>query len=169
LKRPAAVAIALLVALAAPVSAATENDPEDVKGKLDVVRIKFKKSQDTATLTIETAEDWKCRYLRASRDTKLQWRFDDGSDGDIDLKGDFVCDDGHLLFLLAGTDSGNNYEPLEGERPDKKTAKVTMPLDITELESDSLAVLVKSKDGEAKGCATACRDRAPDTGKMTAY
>lgn len=162
--------LALLVVLAPPALAVEQEDPADTGLMLDVALIKFvEDSDDVGTLTIRTHSGWKCRALRPAAKTSLKWFFDGSGDNDFDLVGSFVCRDGTLLFHLRSTDGSNRYEPLVAERPNRRTARVTMPLDLVELDSENLDLIVKSKDLSGETCIEDCVDRAPDTGRMKAY
>jgi hypothetical protein len=163
----AGLAALLLVLGATSALAVSEKDPEDVAGRLDIVKVKFVKKKQMGSLTIETQNKWACRYLRPGQKTYLRWLFDDGGNGTNDLIGDFVCRSGTLVFELHSDD--NQYEPLFPTRPDKRTVEVTMPLDLAELGSQTLRLVARSKDGEADSCDPACKDRAPDKGRMKAY
>jgi hypothetical protein len=164
---PAAIAVVVVLVGATAAMAVSRKDPKDVSGRLDIVRIKFTSQQQLATLTLETENAWRCRYLKPAKKTALRWLFDDGADGDNDLIGDFVCRQKKLVFELHSEDS--QYEPIFATRPDKRTVKVTMPLDVPELESDTLVLAAKSRDGAAGACDQTCRDRAPNEGRMKAY
>ena len=161
--------ISLAVLLALPASAAPDSettDPDDMTSPLDVVKLAYiDEGGGVGTLKLRTDEPWACNYLRPRLNT-IKWFFDGAADGDVDLIGKLRCQNGRLWLYLRGTDSGNNYEPAPATRPNKRTVRVTMSFDLTELEGDNLAVKVKVRDGSAEGCTKAdpCTDRAPDTG-----
>ncbi|MDQ4025963.1 MAG: hypothetical protein M3217_10840 [Actinomycetota bacterium] len=163
-------ATALVVALAAPAFAVKRQDPADSGLSIDISLIKFVEDpEDVATLTIRTHSAWKCRELRPAAKTQLKWLFDGSGNNDWDLVGKFVCRDGVLVFQLRSTDGSNQYEPIAAERPNKRTVKVTMPLDLTELDGQHLDLAAKSKDTSGETCIEDCVDRAPDKGRMRAY
>ncbi|HEX2057439.1 MAG TPA: hypothetical protein VHI71_03640 [Actinomycetota bacterium] len=160
----------LVGALATPASAAQRKDPADSGLRIDISLIKFVEDpEDVGELTIKTHSGWKCRALRPAAKTSLKWFFDGSGDNGWDLVGSFVCRDGTLVFELRSTDGSNNYEPIVAQRPNRRTAKVTMPLDLTELDSENLDLMAKSKDVSGETCIEDCVDRAPNKGRMKAY
>lgn len=160
----------LVVALAAPAFAIKQQDPADSGLELDISLIKFvEEPEDVGNLTIRTHSAWKCGMLRPAAGTQLKWLFDGSGNNAFDLVGNFVCRDGVLLFKLKSTDGDNTYEPIAAERPNKRTVTVTMPLDLTELDSNNLQLVAKSKDTSGETCIEDCVDRAPDEGRMKAY
>ena len=162
--------LGLIVALAPPALAVEQEDPADSGLKIDISLIKFVEDpEDVGTLTIKTHSRWKCRALRPAAKTSLKWFFDGSGNNDWDLVGSFVCRDGTLVFELRSTDGSNNYEPIVAQRPNRRTAKVTMPLDLPELDSENLDLMAKSKDVSGETCIEDCVDRAPNNGRMKAY
>ena len=178
----AIVSVALAVAAATVVTAAptqavtsARSDPAgDVVGPLDVVRTAFRGDPGSlGTFTIRTAHGWRCALLRPGVPTDLQWRFDGGADGDIDLVGHFSCvrsRHGFVLQLrLHGPTTGSHYEPVRAGRPDRRTVRVRFPLDLPELGGPHLAAVVRSSNAISQGCTAGCVDRAPDTGTFAVY
>ena len=158
------------VALAPAALAVERQDPADSGLKLDISLIKFvEKPEDVGRLTIKTHSRWKCRALRPAAKTALKWFFDGSGNNDFDLVGSFVCRDGTLVFELRSTDGSNQYEPIVATRPNRRTVKVTMPLDLPELDSENLDLIAKSKDTSGETCIEDCVDRAPNKGRMKAY
>lgn len=162
--------LAMLVATAPAALAVERDDPADSGLKLDISLIKFVEDpEDVGTLTIKTHSGWKCRALRPAANTSLKWFFDGSGNNDWDLVGSFVCRDGTLVFELRSADGSNNYEPIVAQKPNRRTVKVTMPLDLTELDSENLDLMAKSKDTSGETCTEDCVDRAPNKGRMKAY
>jgi hypothetical protein len=160
----------LVAALAPPAAAAQRSDPADSGLDLDISLIKFVENpEDVATLTIRTHSGWKCGALRPAAKRSLKWFFDGSGDNGFDLVGKFVCRDGTLVFELRSTDGGSQYEPLVAERPNRRTVKVTMTLDLPQLDSNNLDLVAKSADTSGETCIEDCLDRAPNTGRMKAY
>jgi hypothetical protein len=160
----------LVVGIAAPAFAVKRQDPADSGLQIDISLIKFVEDpEDIATLTIRSHSAWKCRVLRPAAKTQLKWLFDGSGNNDWDLIGTFVCREGTLLFELRSADGSNQYEPIVAERPNRRTAKVTMPLDLTELDGEHLDLAAKSKDVSGETCIEDCVDRAPNGGRMRAY
>jgi hypothetical protein len=161
----------MLLVIALPASAAEESDPNDSASKLDISSFKAA-GQDNSlgTFVITTFERWGSKFLKDANPTTLKIYLDDGSDGDADLVGNFRYMDGTLLFFLHGPNTGNNYEPLVAHRPTQKSVKVRIPLDLTELESNSLRAFARSISSELSDCSgDPCKDRAPDAGGVTVY
>ena len=155
--------------------AAFHADPNDSDGRLDMKALGLHYDSGTGVLTlrIRTREVWGCKFLRSGIKTSLNWYFDDGADGDVDLTGKFVClqpnKDPRLAFKLHGNDSGNNYELINAKRPNHHTVVVKMPTDLTEFESEHASASARSTDGITEGCDDNCPDRAPDSGGYTIY
>lgn len=160
----------LVVGIATPAFAVKRQDPADSGLDIDISLIKFVEDpEDVGTLTIRSHSAWRCRVLRPAAKTSLKWFFDGSGNNDFDLVGSFVCREGALIFQLRSTDGSNNYEPIAAERPNRRTAKVTMPLDLVELNSNNLDLIAKSKDVSGETCIEDCVDRAPNEGRMKAY
>ncbi len=175
MKRYSIVLACLNVVFAAiPVTAAevVANDPDDVKGSLDLAELRVEAQQGEAGFfKITTHDGYACDYLKPeSKKTYLKLLFDDGRDGDTDLVGRFECVDNKLFLFLHGKETGNNYEGLRVGRPKPKVSKVSFQLDLEEFKSNKLGVVVKSKDGTDTDCLeTACKDRIPESGSLKAY
>ena len=166
----AIVSFVLVAVLGPPALAAQKSDPADSGLDLDISLIKFVEDpEDVATLTIRTHSGWKCGALRPGTGRSLKWFFDGSGDNGFDLVGKFVCRDGTLVFELRSTDGSSQYEPLIAERPNRRTVKVKMTLDLTELDSNNLDLIAKSTDTSGETCVEDCVDRAPDAGRMKAY
>ena len=162
--------LVLVVALAPAALAVEQEDPADTGLKLDISLIKFvEKPEDIGRLTIKTYSGWKCSALRPAAKTSLKWFFDGSGSNDFDLVGSFVCRDGTLVFELRSTDGSSQYEPIVARKPNRRTVKVTMPLDLPQLDSNNLDLIAKSKDTSGETCIEDCVDRAPNTGRMKAY
>lgn len=160
----------MAMGLMPPALAVEQEDPADTGLKLDISLIKFVEDpEDVGTLTIRTHSGWTCRALRPAAKTSLKWFFDGSGNNEWDLVGSFVCRDGTLVFELRSTDGSNRYEPLVAEKPNRRMVRVTMPLDLTELDSNNLDLIAKSKDVSGETCIEDCVDRAPDEGRMKAY
>lgn len=162
---------ALLIPLAAPPAfAVAQDDPADSGLKIDIARIAFREDpENVGRLTIRAHSRWRCRHLRPAAKTQLKWLFDGSGNREFDLVGNFECRDGKLLFKLRSTDGSNNYEPIVATRPNRRSVRVSMPLDLIELNSDHLDLVAKSKDASGETCIENCVDRAPDQGRMRAY
>ena len=164
------IAVLMVAGLAPAAFAVEQQDPADSGLKLDISLIKFVEDpEDIATLTIKTHSGWKCAALRPAANTSLKWFFDGSGNNDFDLVGSFVCRDGTLIFELRSTDGSSQYEPIAAEKPNRRTVRVTMPLDLNELDSNNLDLIAKSRDQSGETCTESCVDRAPDEGRMKAY
>ncbi len=162
------VAMIALWALSAPaISSAGHGDSQ---GRIYIVFAKASGDRNGfGRFEIGTEKRLRCRYLRRSKDRSLKWSFDDGRDGDFDLVGRFVCTKGSLLFYLRGTRPRNIYEPIQPNRPDRKSTVVRFSLDLEELRANHLSAVVKSRDHQSPGCTKPCRDRVPDSGYLRVY
>lgn len=155
---------------ASPALAAERHDGADSGLSIDISSIKFvEKPDDVGRLTIKTHSGWKCRELRPAAKTSLKWLFDGSGNKKFDLVGSFVCRKGNLLFKLRSKDGSNRYEPIAARKPNRRTVKVTMPLDLPELDGRHLDLAAKSKDLSGETCIEDCIDRAPNKGRMRAY
>lgn len=163
--------VVLLSAVVVPPALAVEaEDPADSGLSIDIALIKFVEDPEgVGKLTIRAHSRWKCSELRPAAKTQLKWLFDGSGNNEFDLVGNFVCREGTLVFELKSTDGSNQYEPIVAQRPNKRTAKVTMPLDLTELDSNNLDLVAKSKDTSGETCIEDCTDRAPNSGRLKAY
>lgn len=167
---PMAVTAAFVMGVMPAAFAVQQQDPDDAGSKLDISLIKFVEDpEDVATLTIKTHSAWKCRALRPAAKTSLKWFFDGSGNNDFDLVGSFVCRQGTLVFELRSTDGSAQYEPLVAKKPNGRTVRVQMTLDLNELDSNNLDLIAKSKDTSGETCIEDCVDRAPDEGRMKAY
>ncbi|MDQ4125572.1 MAG: hypothetical protein M3134_08235 [Actinomycetota bacterium] len=167
---PMVVTAALVTGVMPAAWAVQRRDPADSGSKLDISLIKFVEDpEDVATLTIRTHSGWNCRALRPAAKTSLKWFFDGSGNNDFDLVGSFVCRQGTLVFELRSTDGSSQYEPLVTERPNRRTVRVQMTLDLPQLDSNNLDLIAKSKDASGETCTEDCVDRAPDEGRMKAY
>ncbi len=165
-----AVVATMVAVLAPPALAANEDDPADSGLSIDISYIAFReKPEGVGRLTIKTHSAWKCRELRPAAKTALKWLFDGSGNKKWDLVGKFVCRGGKLLFELRSKDGSNQYEPIVARRPNRRTAKVSMPLDLVELDGNHLDLVAKSADFSGETCIEDCVDRAPDKGRMRAY
>lgn len=162
--------LALLALMVPPALAVERQDPADSGLDLDISLIKFVEDPaDVATLTIKTHAGWKCPALRPAAKTSLKWFFDGSGDNAFDLVGSFVCRDGTLVFELRSTDGSAQYEPIAAKKPSSRAVRVTMPLDLPELDSKHLDLIAKSRDASGETCTEDCVDRAPNQGRMRAY
>lgn len=167
---PMVVTAAVVMGVMPAAFAVQQQDPSDSGLKLDISLIKFVEDpEDVATLTIKTHSGWKCRALRPAAKTSLKWFFDGSGNNDFDLVGSFVCRQGTLVFELRSTDGNSQYEPLVAERPNRRTVRVQMTLDLPQLDSNNLDLIAKSKDASGETCTEDCVDRAPNEGRMKAY
>ena len=108
-------------------------------------------------LGLRTFGKFHCGYLGFRRHTSVRWLFDNRRDGSFDLAGRFLCRQHRLVFLLHGTRSGNNYEPLPVRRPSLRRLVVRMSLGLPEVSGRHLALQARSWDREA--CTPACKSR----------
>ena len=152
-------ALAFLVgALALPLGGAamadhttvTRSDPNDTRGRLDIVKVRYRGHQDdTATLVLRTQKRWRCNFLRGVADAPhtysagISWEINRDRDPQNEKSGHFTCRDKKLFFTV------NNGEPIRAQRPDRRTAKVRIPLKPTKhLSLYSISRITGEVDGE---------------------
>ena len=120
---------AILMLLAGPVAAVTvldeARDPQDVRGRLDIVLVRVASRGESVVLTVRTAERWGCGYLTydyvtGQRSASLRWQF--RADPTFDSGGYFSCSDGRYKFRT--TRNGPVYKAW---RPNRRTIKVAVP------------------------------------------
>jgi hypothetical protein len=123
MRKPLLALAALVVAvpvLSVPVSAAPglpkvveRSDPEDVDGRLDIVRIRVRVSTARVRLTAETAERWRCRYVKDDASTAegaaaayedgkgvfFFWGIDNDKDSAYEIEAHVRCKDGELRLV----------------------------------------------------------------------
>jgi hypothetical protein len=165
-----AVMTAVMLIFGTAANAAKRHDPEDTDGRLDIVLIKVSGDKgELGHFTLRTEDPWRCSLLKRSKDTSLKWLFDDARDRDRDLVGKFLCINSKLIFRLHGPDTGNRYEDISVGRPNRRTAKIDVPLDLVEFQANHAGAAAKSRDNEAPACDSPCKDRAPDSGTLKIY
>ncbi len=125
-----------LVANAATTTSAS--DPDDTRGRLDIRFVEFRRSGGKVTLTLRTAEKWRCRFLKDDTSTAqgaseayddgkaafLFWSIGTNRDDGAEHTGFFRCKDGQLKFQFDRP----NEVSYNVRRPDRRTAKVTLPV-----------------------------------------
>lgn len=124
---------ALLLMLAGPVAAATmldeARDPQDVRGRLDIVLVRAASRGESMVLTVRTDERWRCGYLNSDyltgdehRSASLRWQFNTDADPYTEADGHFSCSgDGNFKLNLA-------HSSYRAWRPDLRTIKVAVPM-----------------------------------------
>lgn len=156
-------ALAISVALwMRPNTAIASTGYKEGQGKFQFSFISFgEEPNGIGRFTMVMKRRVRCRFLRPTKDRSLRWLFDDGGDGDFDLIGRFVCKRKQLRFYLRGTRTQNRYEPIRPKRPDLRTLKVGVPLDLAEFRAKRFSAVAKSRDAQSPGCSEPCRDRLP--------
>ena len=107
----------------------SHRDPKDVENKLDMDRVAFRgKGDGDATLVIHTRHKWGCSYISGTAlddggVASMRWMLDKNRDPYNEREAFFGCADGewHLAWSEKKT--------FEARRPDRRTLKVTLPLD----------------------------------------
>lgn len=137
-----------LVANAATTTSAT--DPDDTRGRLDIRYVEFRRSGGKVTLTLRTYEKWRCRLLKDDTSTAqgaaeayddgkaafLFWNIGTDRDDGAEHTGFFRCKNGHLKFQF---DRPNDVS-FSVRRPNRRTAKVTLPASRFGLDRKQLRV-----------------------------
>lgn len=133
--------VGIVVGSAVIANAATTtsaNDPDDTRGRLDIRYVEFRRSGSKVTLTLRTAEKWRCRFLKDDTSTAqgaseayddgkaafLMWSIGTDRDDDAERTGFFRCKNGRLKFQF---DRPNDVS-FSVRRPNRRTAKVTLPV-----------------------------------------
>lgn len=104
-------------------------DPKDVENKLDMKRVAFRGHGDgDATLVLETRRKWGCKYISGSAVNdggvaSIRWAVNWNKDVYTEREAYFACHDGAWM-LGWGSD-----KTFDARRPDRRTLKVTLPLD----------------------------------------
>ncbi|MCC6222419.1 MAG: hypothetical protein IT201_02890 [Thermoleophilia bacterium] len=163
-----ALGLGAVVALAAvsPAAAVTATDPDDTAGKLDVRKVVVTDTASSVTVTVKTWGSWSTDVL-ASGQNRLAILFDSDLDGAWDYRGRIIKSSGVLVLLLSGR--GNSYEPLPVERPSSQAVSFTVPTDAVGTAGADLQVVATSRYRDSGSCATACKDRAPDSGWLLVW
>ena len=127
-----------------------KSDPNDTRGRLDIVRVRYTGHRDnTATLVLKTQETWRCGFLQGVAEAPhtysagISWEINRDRDPANEKSGHFSCRDRRLFFTV------NNGEPIRVQRPDRRTAKVRIPLKPTKhLSLYSISRITGEVDGE---------------------
>jgi hypothetical protein len=162
---------AIVLAIALPAHAATDTDPDDKAGFLDLAElVAVGDKGDVGTFTIKTHEGYACNYLKPSSDNYLKLMFDDGRDGDTDLVARFKCIDNKMMVFLHGPQTGNTYDEFRADRPKAKVTRTAFSMDLIEFEANHMGVKVLAKDATNVDCKPdACKDRIPSSGDLKVY
>lgn len=124
-----------LVASAATTTSA--KDPDDTRGRLDIRYVEFERSGSKATLTLRTAEKWRCRFLKDDTSTAqgaseayddgkaafLLWSIGTDRNDGAEHSGHFRCKNNRLELQFDRP----NEVSYSVRRPNLRTAKVTIP------------------------------------------
>jgi hypothetical protein len=137
------------------------SDPDDVGNRLDIVHERFQLNGDgTATLSIRTAETWRCSYIQNFAENGelysagLLWDFDRGANGTFgDFVGGFECANGRFVFELHDPWGVHPDRTFRASRPTANSASVTIPR--TALRARHLALRAVSRFSGTKGDYTA--------------
>lgn len=123
--------VALVVVAAVPAAAAVldeARDPQDVRGRLDIVLVRAAARDSKLVLTIRTAERWRCRYIDGhgipdedGRSASVRWQFNTNSDPYTEHTAFFSCADGDFSFTVDGKHTYDAW------RPNRRTIKVALP------------------------------------------
>lgn len=174
------IAVLLALAMAGSASAAVTaeaNDPDDTRGRLDIRYIGFQRDRGDVTLTLRTAEKWRCRLLEDDTSTAqgaaeayedgkvafLLWSFDSDRDNNDDHHGYFRCKGGRVRFQFVRPDVSYKVR-----RPDLRTVEVTLPVDRFGLEHQGLRLHAISQLNGQFGNETMLEER-DDTQRLRPY
>lgn len=174
------IAMLLAVAMAGSAGAAVTaaaSDPDDTQGRLDIRFLRFQRDHGSVTLTLRTAEKWRCRLLEDDTSTAagaaeayedgkvafLLWAFDSNRDDNDDHHGYFRCKEGRLRFEFDRADLS-----YKARRPDLRTVKVTVPVGRFGLDHQGLRVHAISQLNGRFGNQTLFEER-DDTRRLRPY
>lgn len=174
------IAMVAAATMAGSASAATRSDardPDDTRGRLDIRYIGFQREAGNVTLTLRTAEKWRCRLLEDDTSTAqgaaeayedgkaafLLWAFDSNRDRYDDHYGYFRCKEGRVRFEFDRHDVSFNVR-----RPDLRTVKVTVPADRFGLDHRGLRLHAISQLNGQFGNQTLFEER-DDTERLRPY
>ncbi len=146
---------------------AAATDPNDTKGRLDIVKVRYiGHTDETATLVLKTQRRWRCSFLRGLAEPPhtysagLSWNINRDRDAANEKSGHFSCRDKKLFFSV------DNGDPIRARRPDRRTARVRIPLKPTKYLS---LVAISRINGEINGeIYVEEEDVAPD-GRLEPY
>ena len=151
--------VLLVGAMALPIAAGsamadhttiTRSDPDDTRGRLDIFKVGYiGHPNDTATLFLRTQRKWRCGFLRGVANAPhtysagISWEINRDKDAQNEKSGHFTCRDKKLFFSI------DNGDPIRARRPDRRTAKVRIPLKPTKhLSLYSISRITGEVDGE---------------------
>lgn len=115
-------------AAAGATSRQAARDPEDVEGRLDIIRVGARARGRRMVLRIRTAEAWRCSYLKSpvesydSRGGTFRWHVDTNRDPYNEHTASYRCQGGTVF--LDFPESGGTFEAL---KPDPRTVVVEVP------------------------------------------
>lgn len=174
-KATTALALAAAVACALPASAAgtlpkvaERTDPEDVKGRLDVVRTRVSVGRERVRLTVETAERWRCRYVKDDasaaegaaavyEDGKgvfFFWEFDTNKDASFERDAFFRCKHGKVRLVSDGL-----HRSVRARKPNGRTVTATVSRKRWEMTGRRLQLRAVSQINGVDGSETFVEER----------
>ncbi len=108
---------------------AEARDPQDVRGRLDILLVRAAQRGGQMVLTVRTAERWGCRYINSDyvtgddhRSASLRWKLNTNADPYTEHDAFFSCaGKSDFTFGLGG-------RTYDAWRPDGRTIKVAVPM-----------------------------------------
>lgn len=183
-KAPIAIALFLALSAAMPVYAAgalprvaQRTDPEDVKGRLDIVRTRVRVGATRVRLTVETAGAWRCRYVKDDASTAegaaavyedgkgvfFFWEFDTNKDASFERDAFFRCRDGKLRLV-----SDSLFRSVPARKTDGRTVTATVSRKRWEMTGRRLQLRAVSQINGADGTETFVEER-DDTRRLRPF
>ena len=174
-KAPIAIALFLALAAALPVHAAgalpktaQRTDPEDVKGRLDIVRTRVRVGATRVRLTVETADAWRCRYVKDDASTAegaaavyddgkgvfFFWEFDTDKDASFERDAFFRCKEGKVRLVSDGL-----HRSVRARKPDRRTVTATVSRKSWEMTGRRLQLRAISQINGVDGAETFVEER----------
>lgn len=159
------------------VRTASRTDPEDVKGRLDVVRTHVRVGASRVRLTVETAESWRCRQVKDDTSTAegaatvyedgkgvfFFWEFDTNKDASFERDAFFRCKDGELRLVSDGL-----HRSVPARKTDGRTVTATVSRKRWEMTGRRLQLRAVSQINGADGTETFVEER-DDTRRLRPF
>ncbi|HYO61436.1 MAG TPA: hypothetical protein VEU29_06025 [Actinomycetota bacterium] len=183
-KATIALVFAAVVAGTLPASAAgalpkvaQRTDPEDVKGRLDIVRTRVSVGAERVRLTVETADRWRCRYVKDDASTAegaaavyedgkgifFFWEFDTNKDASFERDAFFRCKDGKVRLVSDGL-----HRSVRARKPDGRTVTATLSRKRWEMTGRRLQLRAVSQVNGVDGADTFVEER-DDTRRLRPF
>jgi hypothetical protein len=163
-----ALTLGLCASLAQAATLITRQDPNDTPGTLDMQVIGGQKDRPAAPLVVglRTFHGWHDALLKSTGSNRIFVYFNINKDRDAEYVGEISTMDGQLVMTITG--KGDTFPPIKVTRTDASTIRVSIPRSSPANPRGSVKIAISTTLTKSTGpCASACVDRAPDTGWLT--